>query len=115
MQHLDFSSILSSLIGINVALLGVIVTLITIVPALMGLAQSKDSSYLSSEVTRRQLKRGISDLSKSIWLFGLNTILSIIALFWDNCILLGCVGGMSLIGVIIVVRISYTIAVASIS
>ena len=76
----DILSIFSTLLQVNAAFLGVVVTLVALVPALVEMVRSRYPNFLSSEVTRRRLNRGLASLSITIWLFGSATFLSIVGL-----------------------------------
>src|SRR6266567_2631166 len=106
----NIATTLSVLAQINAGLLAVTVTLVAIIPTLVEIVRIKSSSFLSGEVARRRLVRGMVFLSYTLGLFGLATLLSIAGIIWPYFVLLIIVSILFLLGLAILLVASYIIA-----
>jgi len=64
--NLDIATLLATLVELNAGLLAITVTLVALVPALIEIARVKSPSFLSGEITRRHLSRGLNNLKRTI-------------------------------------------------
>jgi len=106
---IDITNILITTAQIGAALLAISVTLLVFVPALIELARSRSSDFLSAEDAKNRLKRGLNYLQLTALLFSLTTLLSIAGLLWQNIFLLISVLLLSFVSLIILVGASYVI------
>ncbi len=106
----DMVSINTNLIQVNVSFLGVVITVIALIPTLLELIRIKSPSFMSSETARHKLNGRILALGKTVWVFGSATFMSLIGLIYPNCILVAIDFVLTVIGVLIITKVSYDVS-----
>jgi hypothetical protein len=111
---MDNTEHLFTLVGIfaqlNGGLLGVVVTLIAVVPTFVEIARSRSPDFLSEKEAQRDLSNALHLLKYDILLFGSGLFLSIGGFFNNQKFLLISIVIITSIGIALLIAASFVVA-----
>lgn len=108
-------NVFGSLIELNAGLLAVSVTVVALVPTLVELVRLKYPSFLSAEVARIRLIKALKAISRTIWMFGIAALLSLIGLMFKLQAMGVLATLLATVGIFILIKASLNVAKISIS
>lgn len=120
-MDIDGSTFLQTMLGASVSLMSISITLVAFVSALVEFASQRSSDFLSSELSKRSIKSGLSRLRITIWLYGCDIILCTGGLFLPLryklliIVILFIITALFLTGTVILIVVSYILTSAALS
>lgn len=103
------------LVSTNATLLGVVITIVALVPTLVEIARNRRVSFLSAENARSTLYDSLRAMSRSIWFFCAGILFSLINIIFFSPILTAFSMLVSLAGLVLLTIYSYRVAKTIIS
>lgn len=110
MSRGDIADIMKNVASLDGALLGIVLTLIVFVPALIEIIRVRTPGFLSERHASRAVEAAFKWMIYVVWLLAVAMILGFVTVFFPSCILMGVTLGTSFLGLILLVAASLRIA-----